>query len=167
MFCVRCPFCQKNQDKVIDSREIDEGKSIRRRRLCLACNKRFTTYEHIEEKAHLIVVKTDGTRVPFDRTKIAIGLERACYKRPISAEQIEQIVSAIEEDLFRRGEREVPSIDIGQAVADRLKELDQVAYVRFASVYKQFKDINDLLDEVREVVETSGRRTTPGQGRLF
>ncbi len=164
---MRCPFCQRNHDKVIDSREIDEGKAIRRRRHCNDCGKRFTTYEHIEEKAHLIVVKTDGTRVPFDREKIAVGLERACYKRAISAEQIEQVVAAVEEDLFRRGEREVASIDIGRAVAERLKTIDQVAYVRFASVYKQFKDINDLLDEVREVVETAGRREPPGQGRLF
>jgi transcriptional repressor NrdR len=164
---MRCPFCQHNKDKVIDSREIDEGKAIRRRRHCLHCARRFTTYEHIEEKAHLTVIKTDGTRVPFSREKVATGLERACYKRPISAEQIEQIVVSVEEELFQRAEREVASIEIGRAVAERLKQIDQVAYVRFASVYKQFKDINDLLDEVREVVETAGRREPPGQGRLF
>ena len=163
---MRCPFCQQNDDKVIDSREVEDGASIRRRRHCLACGKRFSTYEHIEEKARLNVIKNDGSRVPFDRQKIVVGLERACYKRPVSSQQIEQIVASVEEALFRRDDREVPSLEIGQAVAERLKEIDQVAYVRFASVYKQFKDINDLLDEVREVVETTGRRT-PGQGRLF
>jgi len=163
---MRCPFCGDNNDKVIDSRAADTGRVIRRRRECLACRKRFTTYEHIEPSPRLSVVKKDGTRVPYDRLKIQGGLEKACYKRPVSAELMQQIVDEVEEEIFRRDEREIDAIAIGRAVAERLKGIDQVAYVRFASVYKQFRDLDDMLDEVRELLE-SAQPEPPGQGRLF
>lgn len=163
---MRCPFCGDNNDKVIDSRAADTGRVIRRRRECLACRKRFTTYEHIEPSPRLSVVKKDGTRVPYDRLKMQGGLEKACYKRPVSAEIMQQIVDEVEEEIFRRDEREIDAIAIGRAVAERLKGIDQVAYVRFASVYKQFRDLDDMLDEVRELLE-SAQPEPPGQGRLF
>jgi transcriptional repressor NrdR len=163
---MRCPFCSTNKDKVIDSRSTDGGRAIRRRRLCLACDKRFTTYEHIEAKTRLMVIKNDGSRVPYDRQKMLEGLQKACYKRKVSAETLLQLIEETEEQLFKRHEREIQSIDIGQTVAERLKRIDQVAYVRYASVYKQFKDLDDFLDEVREVLETMPE-DTPGQGSLF
>jgi transcriptional repressor NrdR len=163
---MRCPYCGQDDDKVIDSRATDGGKAIRRRRVCLKCDKRFTTYEHIEERARLMVIKKDGTRVPYDREKIVNGLEKACYKRPVSSEQMQKLVDEVEEQLFRQHDREVQALDIGQAISERLKRLDQVAYVRFASVYKQFRDLDDLLEEVREVLE-SGATEGPNQGRLF
>jgi transcriptional repressor NrdR len=161
-----CPFCGVDQDKVIDSRASDGGKAIRRRRECLACHRRFTTYEHIEESAKLAVIKKDGSRVPYDRERVLGGLQRACYKRPISAEAMTKLVEEVEEEIFRRGEREVQSIEIGRALADRLKQIDHIAYVRFASVYKQFRDLDDLLDEVREVLESTPN-DPPEQGKLF
>lgn len=164
---MRCPFCGDNKDKVIDSRGSDGGRVIRRRRQCLVCAKRFTTYEHIEENSRLAVIKRDGTRVPYDRQKVLVGLEKACYKRPIRAEQIHQLVEAIEEQLFREHVQEIAALDIGRAVSDRLKRIDQVAYVRYASVYKAFRDIDDLLDEVREVIESTAPPESPDQGRLF
>ncbi len=162
---MRCPYCDQDNDKVIDSRATDAGKSIRRRRECLACGKRFTTYEHIETAMRITVIKRDQSRLPFDREKIRAGIEKACYKRPVSAEKIAGIVDEVEEEVFRKGEREVPSVEIGQLVADRLKKLDQVAYVRFASVYKQFRDLDDLLDEVRDLLQADPN--IPGQGKLF
>ncbi len=164
---MRCPYCHDNDDKVIDSRSSDGGKAIRRRRQCNACNKRFTTYEHIERQARLNVVKRDGARVPYDREKLASGIQKACYKRPIPAEKLVQLVDAVEEDLFRLGEREVPSIDIGRRVAEHLKRLDQVAYIRFASVYMQVRNIDDLLEEVREVKEAHQPPPPKDQGNLF
>jgi len=164
---MRCPFCGDNKDKVIDSRAADGGRVIRRRRQCRACNQRFTTYEHVENNSRLAVIKRDGTRVPYDRQKIMVGLERACYKRPVRAEQLQQLVDAVEEELFRSNEREIESIAIGRAVSDRLKRLDQVAYVRYASVYKAFRDLDDLLDEVRDVLESTPSPEPPDQGRLF
>ena len=163
---MRCPFCEVERDKVVDSRASDGGRAIRRRRQCLACGRRFTTYEHIEQKPRLIVIKNDGTRVPYDRRKVIGGLEKACYKRPVSSDAMNQLVEAVEEDLFRRFDREVASRQIGQALVQRLKGLDQVAYVRFASVYKQFRDLDDLLEEVRDVLE-SPDEAPPGQGLLF
>ena len=138
----------------------------RRRRQCLGCKKRFTTYEHIEENTRLAVIKKDGTRVPYDRSKILSGVEKACYKRPVTAEQMTRLVDEVEEELFRTHEREVEAVEIGRAVAERLKSVDQVAYVRFASVYKQFRDIEDLLEEVRDMIE-SGHIDSPSQGKLF
>ena len=164
---MRCPYCHDNDDKVIDSRSSDGGKAIRRRRQCNACSKRFTTYEHIERQARLNVVKRDDSRVPYDREKLATGVQKACYKRPIPAEQLVALVDTVEEDLFRMGEREVASIDIGRKVAEQLKRLDQVAYVRFASVYMQVRNIDDLLEEVREVKESQQPPPPKDQGNLF
>lgn len=166
MDAMRCPYCEADNDKVIDSRASDGGRAIRRRRVCLACNRRFTTYEHIEERPRLIVIKKDGTRVPYDRTKILNGLEKACYKRPVSTEAMNKMVDEVEEELFRRFDREVNAIEIGQALSDRLRTLDQVAYVRFASVYKQFRDLDELLEEVRKLVDPTNQNP-PGQGWLF
>jgi len=164
---MRCPYCHDNDDKVIDSRSSDGGKAIRRRRQCNACNKRFTTYEHVERLARLNVVKRDSTRVPYDREKLASGVQKACYKRPIPAEQLVRLIDSVEEDLFRLGEREVASIDIGRKVAEQLKKLDQVAYIRFASVYMQVRNIDDLLEEVREVKESHQPPPPKDQGNLF
>ena len=150
---MRCPYCHDNDDKVIDSRSSDGGKAIRRRRQCNACGKRFTTYEHIERQARLNVVKRDGARVPYDREKLTAGIQKACYKRPIPVEQIVQLVDGVEEDLFRMGEREVASIEIGKRVAERLKRLDQVAYVRFASVYRRFEDVEQFVRELSQLKE--------------
>lgn len=163
---MQCPYCRENQDKVTDSRGSEDGRVIRRRRQCLACGRRFTTHEHIEANHRLWVIKKDGTRVPYDRQKVLDGLQKACYKRPVSIQAVQQLVEEVEEDLFRRYEREVEAMEIGRAVADRLKRFDQVAYVRFASVYKQFRDLDDLLEEVRDVLHDD-QSNTPNQGRLF
>lgn len=141
-----CPFCRHGETKVIDSRS-SQPYVIRRRRECLSCGRRFTTYEKIEESP-LKVIKKDGSRVPFDREKIRIGLEKACYKRPISDEQIEQIVSDVEADVYENFDREVPSRYIGEKVFNALRALDHVAFVRFASVYREFQDVNDFVEEL-------------------
>jgi transcriptional repressor NrdR len=164
---MQCPFCQQDNDKVIDSRSAEQGRVIRRRRECLACSRRFTTYERAEETVRLTVVKRDGSRVPYDRQRLLTGLEKACYKRPVSAQQLQQLVEDIEDDLFRTYEKEVVSSDIGRLVSERLKLVDRVAYVRYASVYKQFRDIEDLLEEVKEVMNTKHLDTGPSQGKLF
>ena len=165
---MRCPYCDADKDKlkVIDSRACEGGRSIRRRRQCLQCDKRFTTYERIEENVRLVVVKKDGTRVPFDREKIIHGLERACFKRPVKIEDLHRIVDEIEEEIQRGYDKEVPSAVIGELVTDRLRRLDQVAYVRFASVYREFKTLEELVAEARAVIDAQ-RYDTPGQGRLF
>ncbi len=163
---MRCPRCGQDNDKVIDSRSTDAGAAIRRRRECVACGKRFTTYETVESSIKLAVIKKDGTRVPYDRNKLMSGLEKACYKRHVSAEQMQKIIDEVEEELFKKFDREVQSIEIGKALAERLKKVDQIAYVRFASVYKQFRDLDDFLDEVREVLE-SNQANPPNQGKLF
>ncbi len=163
---MHCPFCGANDDKVIDSRAADGGRVIRRRRLCQTCERRFTTREHIEATTRITVIKKDGSRVPYDRQKLLSGLEKSCYKRPVSAEALVEVVEEVEEDLFRRFDREVDAIEIGRAISLRLKGLDHVAYVRFASVYKQFRDLDDFLDEVREVLETTDQ-DAPEQGVLF
>jgi transcriptional repressor NrdR len=163
---MRCPYCNSIDNKVIDSRAADGGDSIRRRRECLNCGRRFTTREHVEQRTRLVVIKKDGTRVPFDRTKIQTGLEKSCYKRPISTETLQQLVDRVEEDLHRKYEREVEAIVIGKTVAEYLKQLDQIAYVRFASVYKQFRDLDDFLAEVKEVLDTN-KDNPKNQGTLF
>src|SRR5438874_223039 len=152
---MRCPFCDavKESLKVIDSRTCEGGRSIRRRRECTKCNKRFTTYERIEETIRLIVVKKDGRRVPWDRARIVSGLERACFKRPVPENELLRIVDEVEEEVFKKFDREVPSTLIGAMVTDRLRRLDQVAYVRFASVYRQFKTLEELMDEARAVLD--------------
>jgi len=164
---MRCPFCEHDRDKVVDSRAIESGRSIRRRRECLKCNRRFTTYEHVEDSPRLTVVKKDGSRVPYTRAKIITGLEKACYKRPVSADQLTAIAESVEEELFQRGDKEVPAVQIGQMLAERLRNVDQVAYVRFASVYRQFRNVEDLLDEVKEVIANSAPPPPPEQGNLF
>ncbi len=163
---MRCPYCGENNDKVIDSRATDEGRAIRRRRQCEICDKRFTTRELVESQVRLHVVKKDGARVPFDRRKLMLGLEKACYKRPVSAENLEQLIDQVEEELLSRHERDIAAAEIGRVLSEQLKGLDQVAYVRFASVYKQFRDLDDFLDEVRGVL-ASAPPDSPQQGRLF
>ncbi|MBK9973580.1 MAG: transcriptional repressor NrdR [Planctomycetes bacterium] len=147
---MRCPFCKVDNDRVVDSRSSSEGAVVRRRRECLACGKRFTTYERIEE-APLRVIKKDGSRSPFDRDKIRYGIQRACEKRPVSAAQIDEIVNAVEDEVTKKYDREVPTRVIGELIIDRLKALDSVAYVRFASVYREFKDAADFLHAIEGV----------------
>ena len=149
---MRCLFCGHTESKVIDSRATDEGATIRRRRECLECGKRFTTYEKIES-IPIIVVKKDGTRESFDRDKIINGLVRACEKRPISLKDIEGVVEEIETKLYNLLEKEVSTEKIGEMVMERLKDLDDIAYVRFASVYRQFKDINSFMDELAKIIK--------------
>jgi len=149
---MRCPYCGYKEDKVIDSRTTKEDSSIRRRRECLKCGRRFTTYEYTEE-IPLMVIKKDGRREPFDRKKILAGVMRACEKRPISIEKIEGLVSDIEKGILKKFEREVPSCEIGQMVMEKLANLDDVAYVRFASVYRQFKDVNQFMKELKDILE--------------
>ncbi len=148
---MKCPFCSYEESKVIDSRPTDEGEKIRRRRECISCGKRFTTYEIIES-VPIIVVKKDKSRQAFDRVKLFNGMLRACEKRPVSIEQIDKVVSEIEAELQNSLDREVTSVRIGELVMDKLKELDEVAYVRFASVYRQFKDINTFMDELAKLL---------------
>jgi len=149
---MRCPFCKSDNDKVVDSRSSEGGTVIRRRRECLECKRRYTTYERIEE-IPLRVVKKDGTRQPFERQKILVGLMKACEKRPVPTEVLERIVEKIELQLADVADREVSTRQIGEMVMQHLRELDQVAYVRFASVYRAFKDINQFLEELRPMLE--------------
>lgn len=149
---MKCPFCNKDDTRVVDSRSVDDNSSIRRRRMCDACGKRFTTYEKVET-IPLIVIKKDQNREQYDRRKIENGVIRACYKRPISAQQITAVVDQIETLVFSREEREVSSEVIGEIVMDQLKELDPVAYVRFASVYREFKDVNTFMDELKKLLK--------------
>jgi len=155
---VRCPYCKANNDRVIDSRTSGEADVIRRRRECLECKGRFTTYEKVGEMP-LRVVKKDGTRVPFDRDKILHGMLAACEKRPVSTETLERIVSNIESQLHEMFDKEVASKYIGHLVMEALRELDQVAYVRFASVYREFKDVNQFLDELKPLLGGAGHGT--------
>ena len=149
---MRCPFCSHPESKVIDSRPAEEGASIRRRRECLACRKRFTTYETME-CLPLVVVKKDGSRQSFDRNKVMAGLIRACEKRPVPYSTLENMVSEIEQVLQNKMEREISSAEIGELVMERLKQIDDVSYVRFASVYRQFKDINTFISELSKLLE--------------
>ncbi len=149
---MRCPFCKTDNDKVVDSRGAESGAVIRRRRECLECGRRYTTYERIEE-IPLRVIKKDGTREAFERRKIVEGITKACEKRPVSSEAIERVVEEIERELADIADREVTSRQIGEMVMRKLRTLDQVAYVRFASVYREFKDIEQFLDELRPMLE--------------
>lgn len=149
---MKCPFCSHENTRVIDSRPADENNSIRRRRVCDECSKRFTTYEKIET-IPLIVIKKDDNRETYDRSKIEAGILRACHKRPVSADSIDLIVDAVENEVFGREEKEIQSRVIGELVMNKLKDLDAVAYVRFASVYREFKDINTFMDELKKVLE--------------
>lgn len=149
---MKCPFCDYCETKVIDSRPTDEGQAIRRRRECIKCGKRFTTYEKVEE-IPLIVVKKDGNRQTYDRNKILTGIIKACEKRPVSMQTIEDIVDNIEKTLYNSMEKEVTSQHIGEMVMNHLKNIDEVSYVRFASVYRQFKDINTFMDELKKLLD--------------
>ena len=148
---MKCPFCGFLESKVIDSRPAEEGATIRRRRECLACQRRFTTYENIEHLP-LIVVKRDGSRQTFDRVKLINGMVRACEKRPVSLSQLEKIADDIEQELQSSLERETSTIEVGEMVMERLKDIDEVAYVRFASVYRSFKDINTFMEELTKLL---------------
>ncbi len=149
---MKCPFCGHENTRVIDSRPADDNSSIRRRRICDECDKRFTTYEKVET-IPLIIIKKDNNREAYDRTKIEAGVLRACHKRPISASQITDLVDAVEVEIFSREEKEIPSSVIGELIMDKLKNLDAAAYVRFSSVYREFKDVNTFMDELKKVLE--------------
>ncbi len=154
---MRCTVCGYKEDKVVDSRSIQEERAIRRRRECLKCGKRFTTYEYIEEPA-LMVIKKDGRRQPFDRKKILSGIIRACEKRPVSMDKMEEIVIHVERALQKKPAREVASARIGELVMERLKVLDDVAYVRFASVYRQFRDVEQFMLELKDILNKEERK---------
>jgi transcriptional repressor NrdR len=162
---VICPFCKANDDKVIDSRSTESGAVIRRRRECLACAKRFTTYEHAEDLARITVVKKDLRREPFDREKLMRGIRSAFGKRPVSEETKARLVTEIEESLFRDFDREVESVEIGKRVCEKLKVVDEVAYIRFASVYHQFRDVTELANELASLLNRP--KDVKDQGKLF
>ena len=152
---MKCPFCSHDEDKVIDSRSANEDKSIRRRRECIKCKKRFTTYEYVEE-VPLMVIKKDGRREAFDRNKVISGILKACEKRPVSMEKVEAIVDRVEKELQRSFDKEVKAQVVGELVMEHLHKLDEVAYVRFASVYRQFKDINHFMKELKDLLKKGG-----------
>lgn len=162
---MRCPFCNTDKDKVIDSRSSEAGKVIRRRRQCIQCSRRFTTYERVEDTARLTVIKRDGRRVPYDRDRIRSGVQKACYKRPIEAAILDKLVDEVDKEIFEVADREIASIHIGQRVVQKLRGIDQVAYVRFASVYHKFSDVGEFVEEVRNVRDFASE--PPGQQRLF
>ena len=149
---MKCPYCSSDNTRVIDSRPAEDNSSIRRRRLCDSCGKRFTTYEKVET-IPLIVIKKDNNREQCDRSKIEAGILRACHKRPISANQINMLVDEIETEVFNREEKEISSAVIGEIVMDKLKDIEAVAYVRFASVYREFKDVNTFMDELKKILD--------------
>jgi len=157
---VKCPYCGSFEEKVVDSREGKDGAVVRRRRQCQECLKRFTTYERIEE-IHFMVIKTDGRRESFDRHKILAGLLKATQKRPVSVIQLEKIVDEIEARLTEKVEREMPSTEIGELIMERLHEIDEVAFVRFASVYRRFKDVSQFVEEVKDLRAGGRRREAP------
>ena len=157
---MKCPYCGSLEEKVVDSREGKDGMVVRRRRQCQQCLRRFTTYERIEE-IHFMVVKKDGRREPFNRQKIMAGLLKATQKRPVSVAQLEKIVDEIEARLAEKVEREMPAAEIGELIMERLHEIDEVAYVRFASVYRQFKDVSQFVEEVKGLREGGPRRRLP------
>ncbi len=149
---MKCPYCSNTDTRVIDSRPAEDGSSIRRRRCCDECGKRFTTYEKVET-IPLIVIKKDSNREQYDRAKIEGGVLRACYKRPVSAADIQKAMEKIETAIFNLEEKEIPTSVIGEIVMDHLKDLDEVAYVRFASVYREFKDVNTFMSEIKKILE--------------
>lgn len=153
---MKCPFCAHHDTRVIDSRLGKDGSNVRRRRECAECERRFTTYERVEEILPW-VIKKDGRREPFDRLKIVAGMQRACEKRPVSIATIERLVDELERQLQEKGEKEIPAHWIGEAVMDALHRTDEVAYVRFASVYRQFKDINEFMSELKELLDQTDR----------
>ena len=154
---MKCPFCGYKEDKVVDSRSTAEESAVRRRRECLRCGKRFTTYEYIEDVS-IIVVKKDDRREPFDRNKILSGIMKACEKRPVGIDKMEEVITAVERTIQKRYDREVAASKIGELVMERLKSLDDVAYVRFASVYRQFKDVGQFMDELKGMLNKRDKR---------
>jgi len=154
---MRCPFCSAVEDKVVDTRPSDNDHVIRRRRECVGCGRRFTTYERVDEILPM-VIKKDGRREPFDRAKILNGLKKACSKRPVGVDALEKAADRIERELEESGEKEIPSTRIGDAGMAALRDIDDVAYVRFASVYRSFRDVNELMAELKNLVEARGRR---------
>ena len=148
---MKCPFCNQDNTRVVDSRPADDNSSIRRRRMCDECKRRFTTYEKVET-IPLVVIKKDNSREEYDRSKIEAGVLRACYKRPIPVQKIKELVDNVETELFNREEREIESKVIGEIVMDKLKNLEAVAYARFASVYREFKDVNTFMDELKKIL---------------
>ena len=164
---MQCPFCkEQRRNKVIDSRATEGGMVIRRRRQCLSCTRRFTTYERIEETSKLLVIKKDGRRMPYEREKMLGGLQRACWKRAVSVEALTALVDEVEGDVFNNFDREVPSRYLGNAIAARLRALDKVAYLRFASLYHEFKLVGDFIQEARDILDQE-QRDTVGQQDLF
>jgi transcriptional repressor NrdR len=161
---MRCPYCKSDNDKVVDSRSSEGARVIRRRRQCIQCKRRFTTYEKIGESSRLNVIKKDSSRVPYDREKVLSGIKKACYKRKVSSDQIQEIADRTEEDIFRSFEKEVSSDFIGESVMKHLREIDKVAYIRFASVYREFVDAGDLIEEVSQALK---QVEVPGQPKLF
>ncbi|MCI5504577.1 MAG: transcriptional regulator NrdR [Eubacterium sp.] len=159
---MKCPFCGMDNTRVIDSRPADDNCSIRRRRQCDECGKRFTTYEKVET-IPLSVIKKDRTREPYDRNKMMAGIRRACHKRPISVEKIEEMVNKIENDIFNLEYKEIESKVIGEIVMERLKSLEQVAYVRFASVYREFKDVNTFMSELKKMLDSTNEDSDQGE----
>lgn len=149
---MKCPFCNSEDTRVIDSRPADDNSSIRRRRLCDECGKRFTTYEKVET-IPLIVIKKDNSREQYDRSKIEAGVLRACHKRPVSINDINAMIDDVETEIFSKEEKEIPSTEIGELVMDKLKDLEEVAYVRFASVYREFKDVNTFMNELKKILD--------------
>ncbi len=162
---MQCPFCGQDNDKVVDSRSSEGGRVVRRRRECLACTKRFTTYERPEETIRATVIKKDGSREPYERQKVISGLQKACYKRPVTDEQIRAVADAAEEEIFRKFDRTVPAHFIGDAISRHLHRVDKIAYVRFASVYREFTDVGELIQEAKEADEA--QPVDPGQKELF
>jgi transcriptional repressor NrdR len=158
---MRCPFCHSTQNKVIDSRPSREANAIRRRRECLHCQRRFTTYEQVEENMPLII-KKDGRREPYQRTKVSEGIKKACEKRPVSIDVIEQFLDDLEREMLESGQREMPSTWIGERVMHQLRDWDEVAYVRFASVYRHFTDATDFMNEIRTLLETKQKGEPKG-----
>ena len=148
---MKCPFCGNDNTRVVDSRPVDDNTAIRRRRMCDTCGKRFTSYEKVE-LSPLMVVKKDQTREQYNRNKIEDGVIRACHKRPVSAQQIKDLVDSVETEIYNKGESESPTTEIGEMVMNRIKTLDAVAYVRFASVYREFKDVETFMDEIRKMM---------------
>jgi len=155
---MKCPFCSYKEDKVIDSRTTQNGTAIRRRRECLYCGKRFTTYEYIEQ-VPMMIIKKDGRRQPYDREKILSGIIKACEKRPVSVDKMEEIVSQVERTIQKKSEREISSTKIGELLMEKLKALDDVAYVRFASVYRQFKDLGQFMAELQSILHKEKQKS--------
>ena len=158
---MKCPYCKTDQDRVVDSRASDGGFSIRRRRECGVCGRRFTTYGKVEQEVRIRVMKKDGTRVPYDRHRLLEGLHKACHKRPVSEESILAIVREIEDEILANYDQEVPTTFLGERVMQKLRQIDQVAYVRFASVYREFKDVSEFVDEIQPMLQQTKEPPKP------